>query len=265
MTAPLVFLTMPTVRNPQFHAMKGFHRPTERNTPRVEFAKGSSIGVPFSCNILWAEALNEREHGHKITHFALMHDDVCPEGPWLDVLMDVMDETGADMVSAAVPIKDGRGLTSTAVDNKDDNTWLVRRITMHELHNDLPETFTSKDIPWADGGLLANTGLFVCRFGEWAEKVAWNQHNRIKHLVSDNNKNVWMAEAFPEDWDFCRQLNRLGLKIAVTRRVPLYHERPEFTTRTVWGEEHDNAWLMQAEPTPPSPSTSPAPASARGR
>lgn len=240
-----VVLGMPTIRNPKLDAAGAFQRPTQRGTPRIELSKGSSIGVPFSCNQIWCDALNERQH-HSVTHFAMIHDDVCPEGPWLDVLMDVLDETKADMVSAAIPIKDGRGLTSTAVNNP-ITPWVSRRITMHELL-ELPETFGAEDVPWAESEcLLANTGLFVCRLGPWADSVAWNQHNRKVRLDRPNGQYAWVPQAIPEDWDFCRKLYALGLRVVVTRKVKLYHERPEYTNQgPAWGAKVDE-WFLKHE------------------
>lgn len=241
----VVALGMPTIRNPCRDAQTAFLRPTRRDIARMELVRGSSVGVPFSCGEIWCAALNERQH-HDITHFAMIHDDVCPDGPWLDVLMEELDATGADMLSAAVPIKDGRGLTSTAVANP-GNPWVSRRVTMRELLA-LPETFGAADVPWAETRcLLANTGCFVCRFGPWADRVTWNQHNRKTRIDRPGGSYSWVPQAIPEDWDFCRQLHNLGLNVLVTRKVKLYHERPEFTNQgPAWGAATDE-WFLNHE------------------
>src|SRR5262245_31348797 len=67
-----------------------------------------------NCNALWAEALNQRRD-NGFEWFAMLHSDVDPEYCWLDRMIDIAEESGADLLSAVIPIKDKRGLTSTAV------------------------------------------------------------------------------------------------------------------------------------------------------
>jgi len=105
--------------------------------------------------------LNAQESGMNITHFIMLHNDVVPESGWIDILMEEILACGADLLSVAMPIKDLKGLTSTAIDSLDDPYEVERRITMTELYR-LPPTFGIKDIPgYGDRRLLANTGCFV--------------------------------------------------------------------------------------------------------
>ena len=229
-------------------AARGFYGlPTKRGTPRIPLTTQTSLAI--RCfNLLLCEVLNLRKE-HPITHLAMMHDDICPDDGWLDVLLDELDRTGADMVSAVVPIKNAAGLTSTAV-NREGEPWYVRRLTMHEVY-ELPETFGLDDISWRDPGsqLVVNSALWVIRtdapwfrasFPEDNETgrlrvapLAFKDHARIVQLPSGK----YASEDISEDWDWSRQLLGLGLKLMATRKVGLHHERPEFHNRGVWGSQ----------------------------
>ncbi len=188
-------------------------------------AFSSTSLLPFTFNNLWTGFLNRRK-SDGITHFAMLHDDVCPVSGWLDTLLDVLEEHDADAVSAVVPIKDGRGLTSTAVEGVDE--WNPRRLTLKEVY-DLPETFAEQDV---GGPLLLNTGCWVCRLDRtWCEKVAFRQQDRIVKLPDG----TFAPQTKSEDWDFSRQLRLLGCKLLATRKVQLEHERPEYTNTKPWG------------------------------
>ena len=219
--------------------------PTRRDIDRMPLRKSTSLAI--RCfNLLLCDALNARRQ-YPVTHLAMLHDDICPDPYWLDTLMDELDGAGADLVSAVVPIKNGAGCTSTAVD-MNGAPWVVRRLTMTEVFN-LPETFTLEDIPWRqpESQLLVNSGLWVCRLdADWVTEqfplanpegvarpveLAFRDHTRIVQLPDGE----YVAEDISEDWDWSRQLNNLGLKLAATRKVGLYHERHEFHNRASWG------------------------------
>lgn len=187
----------------------------------VAVGQAATSILTFTFNILWSGFLGKRKPDG-ITHFAMIHDDIRPQAGWLDVLLAEMDEHDADMVSAVVPIKDGRGLTSTGIDDTGDG-WNPRRLALREAFG-RPATFT-------DPAILLNTGLFVCRFDRpWCEEVQFRQQDRIVNLDGD-----WVAQTKPEDWDFSRQLRGHGARLFATRKVILEHERPEWHTRHAWG------------------------------
>lgn len=247
---PLVAIAMPrgssAVRCSD--AAEAFYFPTKRGIDRIPLRKSTSLAI--RCfNLLLCDVLNLRKR-FPITHFAMMHDDICPddgESRWLDILLDELEATGADMVSAVVPIKNAAGCTSTAVD-MDGAPWVTRRLTMTEIMG-LPPTFTIDDIPWRlpESQLLVNSGLWLCRVDSgWMEKafpltnpsgapreasLAFRDYARIVQLPNGE----YVAEDISEDWDWSRQLNAFGLKLAATRKVGLYHERPEFHNREAWG------------------------------
>lgn len=207
--------------------------------------------LPRVFNMLWADILNASRND-PITHIAMIHDDVAPDMPggfsdWLDVLFDELERTGADCISAVVPIKNGKGVTSTAVDVNPEMPWNPRRLTLREVFR-LPETFSAEDVPWNNGGpLLINSGLWLCRWDPaWADPNRPDRKIVFRFLndIIQTPEGAWAGWDIPEDWDFARQLHRQGKKVLATRKVKLDHELPVFHNRSPWGEWHtDMGWL----------------------
>lgn len=195
--------------------------------------------LTYTFNLLWAGFLSKREE-LGLTHFAMMHDDIVPETGWMDVLLREMEKNHADLVSAVVPIKDNRGLTSTATETND--VWNPRRLTMREVWDgtgdpffDCGETVTSVQCP----DLLVNTGLWVCDIRKpWCEKVWFEQRDELVREADG----TFTVNTAPEDWNFSRAVKREGGVIAATRAVKLYHERPEYTNAKPWG-----AWAVDLD------------------
>lgn len=185
---------------------------------------------------MWSEALNARDE-RGVTHFAMLHDDVCPEGVWVEDLVDELERLDADIVSAVVPIKDKRGLTSTAVSYGD--IWHRRRITMHEAMR-LPETFGSEDV---GGQILLNTGCWVCDLRKpWCDEINFGSLERI---VKKDGRRV--AEVVPEDWLFSHRLHEMlgGAALYATRKVQLTHdgESTHWPNYQAWGQEVDEDYF----------------------
>ncbi len=177
-------------------------------------------------NRYWAEALNCRDT-QGATHFAMIHADVCPEHGWASTLLDELTRLDADMVSAVVPLKDWRGLTSTAVYDGID-PWHSRQLSMKEVCN-LPDTFGQADV----GPLLLNTGLWLCDLRKrWCKDWHFQTHTRI---VKRDGRRV--AEVLSEDWAFSDFLNGRNAKIYATRKVKLRHVgvTDVFHNATAWG------------------------------
>lgn len=200
-------------------------------------SSGSLLALVF--NRTWVTALNTRKD-QGWTHYMMRHADIETDPYWLDQLVDELDRSGADILSAVVPIKDGRGLTSTGVHNTAGD---LRRITMKELHG-LPETFGIEDIPWAPPGsnLAVNTGLWVCRFDQdWVERLGDGTGFHILDAIHQDEGQVWRAKAMPEDWAFSRWAHLQGLRVMATRKVRVvHHGRAGFANDHVWGTyEHD--------------------------
>lgn len=200
----------------------------------------ASSALTHNFNHLWCEALNNRaERG--LTHFAMLHSDVrCLQNNWPDLLLEILEREDCDILSVIMPIKDGRGLTSVALDT---DRWRPRRITMHEvLLNGLPPTFGSEDVirnpamcRYAVGPVLFNTGLWICRLDRpWAEQVLFDIENKIRKT----REGKFVAEFEPEDWKFARWCHKEGIKYKVTREVTAEHVgMSAFPNTYAWGSQ----------------------------
>jgi Methyltransferase domain len=228
-----VLLGMPRYsESVNYHAAEAFFHAASEGGPVTELKQtshsGSLLAACFNCH--WALALDMYEKG-QIDHFAMQHADIAPEFGWLDMLAEELLTSGADLIAAVVPIKDSRGLTSTAVDDT-GNPWLVRRLTTSQVAA-LPVTFGDAE---AGGPLLLNTGLWICKLGPWAYEVCFRIQDAIQKAPDGNRK----PRVQPEDWDFSRQLHARGLKLAATRRVNVRHYGDSFwASSDQWGWDHD--------------------------
>jgi hypothetical protein len=181
----------------------------------------------------WNAGYDDAETGErkqKITHFAMLHDDIIPDEGWLDILMDGLIAMDADLCAAVVPIKDFFGLTSTAIDDPTDlhhPYGVERRITMAEL-DALPDIFTAADCGYPDRFLLANTGCWVCRLDQpWNRETDERGYLKAFFTIKDNiwkqDNGRWVNGVAPEDWNFSRALGAMGAKVVCTKRILLEH------------------------------------------
>jgi len=156
--------------------------------------------------------------------------------------MDELVANDLDMISAVVPLKNGKGLTSTATDHP-DGPWGVRRLTMTEVMQ-LPETFTSKDIPFREdmSCLLLNSGCTLMKMNEpWAQGLHFRQQDRIVWCIKDGD---WAPQSISEDWDFSRQMYHRGCRLGATRKVKLFHQNEVYHNHSAWGtQERDEDWF----------------------
>lgn len=236
----LAFLGMPGYGELTAGAARGFWRATRRPDSRVyrQYNEGSLLASNF--NSLWCGALNLCHRGEPVRYFAMQHADIEPQDWWLDTLIEEMEVRGLDLLGVAVAIKDQKGLTSTALARPDGNNWRIHcRLTMTEIYNRLPETFTSDDVGHP---LLLNTGLWVCRFDEaWAKKVRFTINDRI---TFNPRLDRYVPETEPEDWYFSRLCHELGLKIGCTRKIAVEHRGGmSFPNDRPWGEPFDAAYV----------------------
>lgn len=193
----------------------------------VSGENSSLLAANFNC--LWCTALNMVHRGEPVDYFAMIHDDIYAPDGWLDVLIDEMEAHDLDMLGVVVPIKDTRGLSSCALHKEGDNWQVAGRLTMREVFR-LPETFTSDDL---DHRLLLNTGLWVCRFGEWAKQVHFEINDRI---VFDVRRDMYRPQNESEDWFFSRLCHEMGRKIGATRKIKVAHRGEiDFTNDNPWG------------------------------
>lgn len=233
---PNIFLGMPGYGSVTPSAARGFWRSTAYpNTVHFQYNEGSLLAQNF--NALWCVALNLLQSGKPVDYFAMQHADVEPEDFWLDKMLETLKANDLDVLSAAIPIKDPHGLTSTALAKPGDTWNPLCRLTINELHR-LPETFTAEDVGHP---LLMNTGLWVCRFDPaWVKKVHFEINDRI---VFDTRKQLYVAQVEPEDWYFSRLCNELQLRIGITRCVSLGHRgQIQFSNDHPWGDEFDSTY-----------------------
>jgi hypothetical protein len=189
------------------------------------------------------------EGGFNVTHFVMMHNDVVPQPGWLDMLIHEQLETGADLLSVVMPIKDMDGKSSCAID--DDPFQVLRRIMMSEIY-DLPPTFGAMDCGYPDGTLLVNHGLAVFDFTKpwWREqdengglKLRFTSPDRIARRPSspDGGLGLWESQHAPSDWHISRELNARGAKVMATRKIKCQHVGAiPFTNEQAWGSPMDS-------------------------
>jgi hypothetical protein len=254
MTPPRVFLALPHRGDAVPEALLAAGAGSRRAAVALVPLYGTLLTTVF--NVLFCRCLDERDAalaagGPAWTHFAMLHADVAPAPGWLDVLLGEMEAHGVDLVSAVLPIKNGKGLTSTGA--ADPDTGDVRRLTLREAFN-LPETFTAADLPpladlpvnvgWAPGATLAvNTGCWACRLDRpWVDEVVFQQRDWIERTPGGRR----VARCEPEDWGFSRQLARLGVPVAATRKVKATHwGRAGYTNGVAWGTHETDAENQQ--------------------
>lgn len=227
MTERSTFIALPHYGELTPESLPGLTMPSQRSRVILQLGHGSLLALVF--NRLWCQALNDRQE-RRLTHFAMHHADVQAPPCWLDTLIDEQERAGADILSVSLPIKDGRGLSSTGIRRPD--TGEIRRLTMKELH-ELPATFSAKDIDPSQW-LMINTGLWVCDFTRpWVEEVCFS----ILDQTCRDGRGNFEARTLPEDWNFSGWAARQGLKVYATRIIPaVHHGRAAYPNDTVWGD-----------------------------
>ncbi len=201
--------------------------PRAAEPDRIEVGGNSvciSGSLPHAFNTLLAAALDARDAG-KVTHFAMLHDDIAPSGPWITQLWRAMRLSGADLVSAVVPMKEEPpGRTSTAIGDRADH-WLTTRYIWLQDRGKMPETFCQADVcDEPTEVLLANTGCWLADitkpwWDEFADAGGFNQDARITRNPDGSRS----SEFNPEDWRMSRFLEARGCRICCTWEVPLRH------------------------------------------
>lgn len=233
---------------------------------RVSRMQCSTSLLSHTFNTLWVQTLGKQATEQDFTHFAMLHADLAPEPGWLDMLLDEMDRIGADVLSVHSPIKDARGLTSTAVDVHGPLTN-PRRFTLKEVVDELPETFDAAGCGYPGRPLLVNTGcLLVDLRKEWVRSVCFQVSSRLVWNLRQTGTKLpgveppcWINERVyvidrpdhveytvlidPEDWDFSRQAHAAGAKVFATRKVKLKHLGagiyPNYTVQGMWQHDDD--------------------------
>ncbi|SRR5579884_2148085 len=223
-----IFLAVPAYGAVVPQALPGLLQPS-RAGRKVRLVVGGGSLLANGFNRLWAQALNERaEHGW--THFAMHHADVQAPPGWVDALADEMARVGADVISAVVPIKDYRGLTSTGW--RDPVSGRITRFTLKEVLT-LPETFDAAGAGKPGQWLMVNTGLWLCCLTEpWAEEVCFG----VLDGISKGADGRFTTHVLPEDWNFSGWCARRGLRVFATRKVAVgHHGALCYSSDSPWG------------------------------
>jgi len=220
----------------------------------VQYGNASLLAHNF--NILLSAALNLRWQVG-LTHFLLLHADVVPHGErWLETMLDEMERHHVQVLSAVIPIKDHRGLTSTALDTsglKDVEPWRCRRLTLTECDK-LPVTFDGREAAagidlWPkhlEPVLLVNTGLMLIDLrAKWVDDVCFTVRDQIGRNAEDRRT----AYCEPEDWGFSRWLHSRCIPYKATRCVAVGHAGNAFyESGHVWGtDEIDPTFLEDVD------------------
>src|SRR3990167_10082311 len=119
-------------------------------------------------NLLWIKALEDRD-AFGLEYFLMLHSDIIVDTYcWIDKMVEIMQRTGADILSAVSPIKDpSQGVTSTALDVPMDDLppkYRVKRLTMKEIFEREPT--------WTEPNLLLNDGCMLVDLSKpWCQDV----------------------------------------------------------------------------------------------
>ena len=227
----------------------------------IEASELHNVGIDNSGNgfddmdILWANALNRAEAG-EITHYAQLHADVSPQSGWLDILLAECDRLDADLVSAVVPLKDFRGITSTGISHPDDKWGGYRRVAIRELPS-LPKTFNAVDLGYEGWPLLVNTGCFVADLRKSVFKTANDAGELAINLnfprttYRANGKWTYLRES--EDWHFSRGLHKCEAKYYASHAAHVAHLNGgvPFPNYGAWGTQHhdeETRWQWEQGP-----------------
>jgi len=215
---------------------------------------GNSL-LAANCNALWCHGLNNRVAAN-LNWFAMLHADIEPEHWWLDKLIAAAEEHDADLMSAVVPIKDLRGLTSTAIAQPGSRFRQFCRLTMAQIRHELfpatfgiqeaadalerlPAPFRVTNVPRE--ALLVNTGCFVCRLDQpWCERVWFAMHDGIEHVGGR-----WDVLQQSEDWVFSRKVAAEGGKVMATSTIALVHiGSGQYLSTQDWGQARDEGCAL---------------------
>lgn len=225
------FIALPHYGALEPNALPAIMHASMRPDVAVNWRLNCASLLAHNNNRLTADFLNER-HERGFTHFAMMHADQAPPPGWLDVLLDEMERVGADVISAAIAIKDTRGLVSTG--ERDPASGAIRRYTLTEIHSErFPETFSAADVcPGLE--LMVNTGLWLWRCSDAMDDFPGFSITDAIVTCTDGKKR---AMVMPEDWAFSSWAHQRGLRVFATRKLKVVHYGGTgFANDRPWGE-----------------------------
>jgi SAM-dependent methyltransferase len=249
-----IYLGMPGYGSQTAAAARSFYRACRDDTDgrrcpdnehRDKIYKENKISSLLAANMnsLWASARTKLHRGQRVDYFAMLHDDIGCEDWWLDKLIDELEAQDLDILGVVSPIKDARGVTSTAIADPGDDPWNVVRLTMDEVYR-LPPTFTSEHV---GGDLLLNTACWVCRFDKFAEYTFYFTIN--DEITFDPELDCYVANVESEDWFFSRLCHQAGMKVGATRKIALFHEgNTKYVNTIPWGSQTYDVGAVDKSP-----------------
>jgi hypothetical protein len=229
---PEIFLFCPThdARMDHRTAARFFKNATTR--PHIHMVGTNSL-LAFNFNLAYASALNLRHEYPSLKWFVMLHSDIAPENWWVDKLIKVADEHGADLMSTVIPFKSPEGITSTAIAHEMDSMSVYARLTMKQVLA-LPKTFdidtacehlrskvpTDLRLPDCPASvLLVNSGCMALRMDK-----TWS--NQLHFTITDDiivKNNRFEALVLSEDWHLSHQVANNGGKVFATTEVQATH------------------------------------------
>lgn len=252
-----VFLGIPTYAG-QLHAhtAQAAYQAASRKFNVMTMSQGRGLTSP-NCNSLWVSALNARLENPAVKWFAMLHADVAPEAWWLDTLIGEAEKHNADLVSAVVPVKDNRGITSTIIANPDWDESILQgtrparyfgRLTLRQVrHSRFPVTFgineacdalaqLPDDLRVTDAPrhvLLCNTGCMVIRL---TANIDWLKvfFSVVDGIVIEGGR--YRYYDISEDWTFSYRMTLAGGRCMATKAVRVTHFGVgRFGNESAWG------------------------------
>jgi SAM-dependent methyltransferase len=236
-----VFFGVPTYKYDAHSALLGCILQMSRKH-NLMYSSVDSSACCVTFNALLIQALESHERGGA-DWFLLWHSDIIPEPFFVDKMVDIAEQKNADILSVVVPIKDEKGLTSTALDEQIDpelsTDWRVRRLTMAEIMGRKPVNGRVLEPTFTDPKLLLNTGLMLVRLSApWVKDIYFHFEDKIVR-VNGRRRAVLM----PEDWMFSKDARKLGCTSQwATRQIRVEHAGAQrYPNDQVWGWPTDTA------------------------
>lgn len=230
-----------------------------RFEPEARSISSSLLANGF--NRMLCACLNEEKKQPGRWHrFAMCHADIVPRWVvgdnlklgWLDGLAEEQDRVDAWIIHAVAAIKDMRFLTSTGVGDCDDEWGLIRRLTIHEIHQ-LPETFNVRDVmelpgPWPQNPhLVPNTGCHMMRVDARLRQFALERGYVIKDRIVENpNTGELVAQVVPEDWGVGHWCGQHSIPVWGTTKIRIAHcGQLEYDVDTPCGQWEEDRHFLQ--------------------
>jgi hypothetical protein len=176
-----------------------------------------------------------------LDYFMMLHGDVEPHGPFIDVMIDEASRGQFQVFHAVCALKDYRALTSTGLGDMDDKWEHRRRISIHELIDTLPDTFSLEELLEAYGEvpdhpcMIPNTGCMLMQGREWIEKFALDHafHMKDRIVLQDG---IYSAQCIPEDWGLGFWCAENGIKVGGTKKIKIdHHGSAAYANHYKWG------------------------------